>query len=298
VASLQARDQLPVNRALLLWLQHTLEAERHSRPLPRLLVSYRQLLAAPEAVLERVRQLWPHEALQAQAGGFRIDPQLDHSVAAAGLADQAEPALLQLAERVYGLLQASAPDLQQLDLDALDQARALVLQRLQLAEEQLGRNATLQVFWQLAGQPEFCEEQSERLSVAIGRGRTQARLSLPAMAAVPVALRLDPAEQPGIVTLQRLALLDGADAPVWQWLATDAGAAAGGGAGGPLPLQPVTAGTRLQERAIVCLDHDPAVNLQLPAAALERLQGGGTLVVEAQWETLSAELGGMLQAIS
>jgi hypothetical protein len=48
----------------------------------------------------------------------------------------------------------------------------------------------------------------------------------------------------------------------------------------------------------VCLDHDPAVNLQLPAAALERLQGGGTLVVEAQWETLSAELGGMLQAIS
>jgi hypothetical protein len=289
VASLQARDQLPVNRSLLLWLQHTLEAERHSRPLPRLVVSYHQLLAAPEAVLEQVRQLWPAEVLQPQekaAAGFRIDPQLDHSAAASALAAQAEPALLELAQRVYGLLQAGP-----LDLAALDQARVLVLQRLQLAEEQLGRNVTLQVFWQLTGQPEFCEEQSERLSLAIGRGRALARLALPAMAPAPVALRLDPAEQPGIVTLQRLELLDGAGAPVWQWLATDAAA-------GQLPLQPATTGTRLVERAIVCLDHDPGVALQLPAAALEPLAAGGTLVVEAQWEPLSAELGGMLQAIS
>lgn len=295
VASLQARDQLPVNRALLLWLQHTLEAERHSRQLPRRVVSYRRLLAAPEAVLEQVRQLWPEEALEPQglevaAGGFRIDPQLDHSAAvAAGLADQAEPALLQLAERVYGLLQASA-----LDLEALDQARALVMQRLQLAEEQLGRNVTLQVFWQLAGQPEFCEGQSERLSLAIGRGRAQARLPLPAMAAAPVALRLDPAEQPGIVTLQRLALLDADGERLWQWQAADVTP----GDGRPLPLQPATAGTRLMERSIVCLDHDPAVTMQVPAAALEQLAAGGTLVVEAQWEPLSAELGGMLQAIS
>jgi len=310
-ASLQARDQLPVNRSLLLWLQHTLEAERQTRQLPRLVVSFHRLLTAPEAVLEQVQQLWPAEALDPQklgaaAGSFRIDPQLDHSKAAApGLAAQADPALLELAERVYGLLlaaEAPAPgddarsNAPCLDLEAMEQARALVLQRLQLAQEQLGRNVTLQVFWKLTGQPEFCEGQSKRLSLVVGRGRVQARLKLPAMATAPVALRLDPAEQPGIVTLQRLALLDGSGATVWQWLAADAGTGAHASAAGEqLPLKPTTAATRLVKRAIVCLDHDPGVNLQLPATALEPLAGGGTLVVEGQWEHLSAELCGMLQ---
>jgi hypothetical protein len=50
VRSLQRRDHLPVNRALLLWLQYTLEAERHTRQLPRLLLSYRQLLAHREYI--------------------------------------------------------------------------------------------------------------------------------------------------------------------------------------------------------------------------------------------------------
>ena len=42
--SLQRRDQLPVERSLLLWLSHSLEAERHCRHLPRQVVVYELLL--------------------------------------------------------------------------------------------------------------------------------------------------------------------------------------------------------------------------------------------------------------
>ena len=42
-ASLVSRDQLPLYRSLLLWLSHTLEAERATRQLPRLVLSYVQL---------------------------------------------------------------------------------------------------------------------------------------------------------------------------------------------------------------------------------------------------------------
>jgi len=281
VRSLQRRDQLPVNRALLLWLQYTLEAERYTRQLPRLLLSYRQLLADPDGVLARCRQFWPEQSWSA-AGSYRIDPSLNHGQEHdAQLEAQAEPALVELANTVYGLLAAPAADLEQ-----LDRAHGQMRQRLQLAEEQLGRNVTLQLFWQLAEQPEFCEAQSTRLSLAIGRGQAQARLALPPLQAQVrvVALRLDPAEQSGIVNLQRLALLDAAGERLWQWQAVDV--TPGDGQPLPLPLQPATAGTRLMERSIVCLDHDPAVTMQVPAAALEQLAAGGTLVVEAQWEPL------------
>jgi hypothetical protein len=284
--SLQRRDHLPVNRALLLWLQYTLEAERHSRHLPRLLLTYRQLLADPDGVVARCRQFWPAQSWSAQ-GDYRIDANLNHGEERdAELEAQAEPALLQLTHRVYGLLAAPTVDLGQ-----LDQAHGLMRQRLRLVEEQLGRNVTLQLFWQLAGQPEFNEGQSIRLSLAIGRGQAQARLLLPPLPAgeTVVALRLDPAEQPGLVNLQQLSLLDQAGERLWQWQAAE---------GQGLPLQPATPGTRLVESSIVCLDHDPAVALQIPGSALEGLAAGGTLVVEAQWEPLSAELGAMLQAIS
>jgi hypothetical protein len=280
VRSLQRRDQLPVNRSLLLWLQYTLEAERHTRHLPRLLLTYQQLLRDPLGVLARCRQFWPQKSWQS-GDQFGIDPSLDHGrEAQAELEALADPALLELANGVYSVLAGPSPDPEQ-----LDRAHGLMRQRLRLAEEQLGRNVTLQLFWQLAGQPEFCEAQSTRLSLAIGRGQAQAQLPVPAAALV--ALRLDPAEQPGLVNLQQLKLVNGSGELLWQWQLGD---------GPRLPLQLATNGTRLVERSIVCLDHDPAVVLQIPEPALAGLAGGGSLLVEAQWEPLSPELGAMLQA--
>ncbi len=64
-ASLEARKgmSLPTAHGLQLWLRYTLEAERHSRGLPRCLVTYDELLADWPATLNRIaRQLdlsWP-----------------------------------------------------------------------------------------------------------------------------------------------------------------------------------------------------------------------------------------------
>ena len=68
------RDQLPVDRGLLLWLSLTLEAERATRQLPRLVLSYEQLLqwantvytALVEPAAEQQRELldWAKEVVQ------------------------------------------------------------------------------------------------------------------------------------------------------------------------------------------------------------------------------------------
>lgn len=53
--SLQARDKIPINVGLLLWLRYTLEAERASRGLPRAIISYQQLIEDESSVVERLR---------------------------------------------------------------------------------------------------------------------------------------------------------------------------------------------------------------------------------------------------
>lgn len=83
-ASLHMAEGLPHGQALLLWLGHVFGAERHSRPLHRLIVNHQLLLSDPRAVLSRSGQLLeqadpslplPAHWNQEQASGF-IDPQL------------------------------------------------------------------------------------------------------------------------------------------------------------------------------------------------------------------------------
>ncbi|TVR64837.1 MAG: glycosyltransferase [Candidatus Competibacteraceae bacterium] len=71
-ASLAARKgmSLPTAHGLQLWLRYSLEAERHSRGLPRCLVTYDELLADWPATLKRIaRQVdlsWPCDDLESQ----------------------------------------------------------------------------------------------------------------------------------------------------------------------------------------------------------------------------------------
>lgn len=69
--SLRQRDALPAPLACVIWLRHVLEAERHSRALPRLLLRYDSLLEAPqEQVAALARWLgWADEADAAQVAG-------------------------------------------------------------------------------------------------------------------------------------------------------------------------------------------------------------------------------------
>ena len=133
VASLKERDGFDQARGLLLWLRHTLEAERDTRDQPRAFVAYAQLLrdwrSSLDHISERIDLGWPRsgptsdvEIERALAAGAR-----HHDVADAELAARAD--VVDWVKRAYGALLEAAeadsdPDRRELDAvaDALGQA--------------------------------------------------------------------------------------------------------------------------------------------------------------------------------
>lgn len=105
--SLQSRNRLPLRRSLLLWLAHTLEAERHSRSLPRCVVSYEHLLQDPLATLQCCRALagLPAQTPSQAELEHWIRPDLNHAPIDLPGGDAelpgGDPELLKLACSVY-----------------------------------------------------------------------------------------------------------------------------------------------------------------------------------------------------
>jgi len=290
--SLQRRDGLPADRALLLWLQHQLEAERHSRHLPRLRLAYQQLLRDPAGALQACRALLPTlpplppEALAAAVD--HIDPALDHGGAAASV--EADPELLRLALAVHGAL--ADPDEGRCRA-ACDQAAVQLTGHLRQLDDQVGQLDTAQLFWRLDGD-DFHEAASCRRSVTVAPGGlVQQTLPLPTSLGNLRALRLDPSEQPGVLRLLWLECLDGTGLSLWRWQADG---------GSPLPGEPATPGTRLLPlpeggSLLLAEDADPGLLLTLPQAVLDGLQAGGSLAFEARWDRLGADLGRLLASL-
>jgi len=291
-ASLARRDGLPLSRGLLLWLQHQLEAERHSRHLPRVRLDFQQLLQDPPAALQACRALLPGLAPLSPeviaAAGAHIDPSLDHGRAAD--ATTADPELLRLALGVHGAL--ADPDEGRCRA-ACDQASARLAGHLRQLDDQLGLLDTAQLFWR-TGDDDFHEAASCRRSVTVARGRqVQQTLPLPSGVGPLRALRLDPSEQPGVLRILWLELIGGEGQVLWRWTA---------GADGRLPAQPATPGTRLLPlpeggSLVLADDADPGLLLEVPQATLEALGGGGSLVFEARWDPLGPDLGRLLAAL-
>ncbi len=84
--SLERRDGMAHEKALFLWLDHNLSAERWSRGHPRVFVSYDALLDEPRATLERIARClgldWPQpiDAKSDEIAAF-LSPHLRHHVA-------------------------------------------------------------------------------------------------------------------------------------------------------------------------------------------------------------------------
>jgi hypothetical protein len=112
---------------------------------------------------------------------------------------------------------------------------------------------------------------------------------LPAQAARPRALRLDPAAQPGLLTVQRLELRDAAGELLWHW----------NGAASAPPLQAATPGTQVLGGGLVlAADGDPGLVLPIPAGSLARADSGSSLRVQAFWQALPADLAqGLLASV-
>ena len=120
VASLAIAEGTPHRQSLLLWLGHVLQAERNSRPLQRLIIDYKQLLADPHAVLKRcgqtLVQAGGEDTLELDAASF-IDPQLQHQRVSTDapnwVLDEETEFFYELACRVYTVIvdtQLSEPE--------------------------------------------------------------------------------------------------------------------------------------------------------------------------------------------
>jgi hypothetical protein len=291
--SLQTRDRLSLGRSLLLWLAHTLEAERHSRSLPRCVVAYERLLQDPLATLQCC---WALAGLPAQAPSQAdlenwIRPDLNHAPidlpAESADLPGGDPELLKLACSVYERLAvhhgAAIPTD---DWPHLDADHAELQRRLNGLAEQSSRLELVQLFWEPAGGGGFSEEHSIRQNTPVGRAPTAIELVLPDAAASPLRLRLDPSEQPGVITLHRLELRDADGVLLWGWELA-------GRDGAPVspPCSPISPHAAFLENGeLVASDHDPALVLDIPPAVLQHLNGGARLLLEAQWQPLPAPL--------
>lgn len=299
VASLYRRDQVPANRALLLWIQHQLDAERHTRGMARLVVSYERFLEDPEGVLQGMGNLLiaggfhPPEATH---GRDLVRPELDHSGRHPRLpGSETDEGLIRLALEVHGtLLTADDCDRQH----QLDRCREELERHLRILRSQLGRMTTLQLFWQLEDSDGFSESSSSRSSISVDRGTTTHTIRFVDLPGPICALRFDPAETPCLVHLSRLSITGGSGDVFWDWTAL--------GADNPqtLPFRPANLETRLISEAlgsgsvsILCEGHDPALDLILPESVLSSIKADSLFTVEARWEVLSSEISQLLATL-
>jgi hypothetical protein len=94
--SLEARDGISREQALLMWLRHVLDAELGTRRIVRSVVRYRDLLGDWKAVANRLRTelgvTWPDQsdAVQQEISGF-LRPDLCHHSVEPGATDVASP---------------------------------------------------------------------------------------------------------------------------------------------------------------------------------------------------------------
>lgn len=287
-ASLVSRDQLPLDRALLLWLSHTLEAERATRQLPRLVVSYEQLLQDPAAVVQRCQKLaaLPITAPSPEFLGQWIRPDLNrHQRSPEGGEPEGETkTLLHWANTVYTALVDPAAEQQR---ELLDRAQAVVQQKLQALLEQGSRRVMLQLFWEPEAGGGFSEAASQRRSVMVERGRARVVFQLPAGSERPCLLRLDLAEEPAIITVLAIRLRSAAGTPLWQWPATQ-------GKPDPdqmLPVRDANPHTLvLKGGMVLAATADPGVVLDLPNEVLQQLDAQAELELEAIWQPLSHDI--------
>lgn len=287
-ASLVKRDQLPLDRALLLWLSHTLEAERATRQLPRLVLSYEQLLQDPAAAVQRCQQLagLPITTPSAELLGEWIRPGLNHHQRSpGGLEPKGEgKTLLQWANTVYAALMEPAAEQQR---ELLDRALEVVQEKLQALLEQGSRRVSLQLFWEPEAGGGFSEAASQRRSVMAERGRATVVFQLPAGAERPRLLRLDLAEEPAMVTVLAIRLRSATGTLIWQWPAEQASL----GQEQALPLSSLNPATLLLEGGVLlAATSDPCVALVAPVEVLQQLGANAELELEAIWQPLPHEV--------
>ena len=127
--SLQQRDQIALPTTLMLWLRHVLEAEYHSRNMPRCILRHEDLLSDWRHQMDRAARetgiVWPVTFDQADTAIAEfLNKDLHHQ--RASVADlQSHPDVTPLVRSAYAILRSMASEGDSQDLrDQLDRVRA------------------------------------------------------------------------------------------------------------------------------------------------------------------------------
>jgi hypothetical protein len=287
-ASLVSRNQLPLDRALLLWLSHTLEAERETRHLAGLVLSYEEVLQDPAMVVQCCQQLvgLPITAPSVELLEEWIRPDLNHHQRSPARVEAKgeTKTLMQWANTVYGALVDPAAEQQR---ELLDRAHAVVREKLQALLDQGSRRMTLQLFWEPEAGGGFSEAASQRNSVLAERGRTRVVFQLPSRGARPRLLRLDLAEEPAMVTVLSIRIRSAGGKMLWQWPVARPGPDPEQG----LPVREVNPHTLVLKGGVVwAATADPGIVLDVPAEVLQQLESNAELELEGLWQPLPEDV--------
>ena len=295
-ASLRRRNNMPMNRALLLWVQHQMEAERNTRGIPRQRITYENFLKSPASTLKGTMELLNNEVFHdweaIQISSF-ARPELDHSASElSDDRDSADERLVMLAEDVYQALRMP----KELEMQAkLDSLREIFECHIDHIRSQLGRLITLQLFWSSQVTNDFTESCSLHESIIVDRTNAIYTFCLPHIEGPIRSLRFDPAESPCLVRISRLTVSDCYGHALWTWMAAESDR------DGTLPFvsanletQVITGTERDNCASVLCEGHDPAILLILPDPVLSGIHSGRKITVEARWEVLSSEISQLL----
>lgn len=288
--SLQHRNHLPVNRSLLLWLSHTLEAEQKSRHLNRIVVAYEKFLEDPISTLHRCQL---HAGLAAKTPDSEqlaqlVRPDLNHfrDGKLKSICDSADidGDLLALANRVYDWLEPfHGSAVPASESDVLDQAYADTRHRLKLLAQQSSTLQMVQLFWESVRDGGFREQDSVRTYVAVGREFTTIDLPLPLAVASCSRLRLDPAEEACVIDIESIDLLGPGNKCLWHWNP------------GLEWEEPglIAANSRtlfLDSGQLVSASNDPSLYLAVDPSILQQITEGSRLVITARWQEIPEQL--------
>jgi hypothetical protein len=179
-ASMKLRNEYATTKSLLLWLRHSLEAERHTRGFPRSVVSYEQLLRDWQGTVDKIAHelalVWPRtsHAAHAEIEQFLSPRRRHHSFELSEL--QARADVVDWVKTTYEVLTAAAEG-EQLEQDALDALRG-ELDRADRAFGPLLAELSLTQRTQekaLSEQAADLSEQAEKLAVVSAVAETRAR---------------------------------------------------------------------------------------------------------------------------
>jgi len=212
-ASLEVRNKFPIAKSLVLWLRHFLDAERHTRDLPRTFASYDALLENWKGTVRRIEQdlslglAPPGLQTEAQIREF-LEPALRHHRHSAQAWEESDISPSVRRAHAWGERAVAGEAVDSAELDdiaaEIDRAAAIFVPVVKAQQEALARAGRV-----AEDQGKSMTEQSEQTARELARQSKHAdQLALEVRQRIAASLRqAEDAEQRALEAQQRIAVV-------------------------------------------------------------------------------------------